>query len=81
MCKLSVDKTLDATNMRCPMPLLKTKVMLNSMEPGAILLVKATDSGAKRDIPSFIGASQHTLISEKTQHAVFQFYIQVGSNA
>lgn len=81
MRKLSVDKTLDATNMRCPMPLLKTKMVLKSLEPGTILLVLATDSGAKRDIPKYIGSSLHTLVAENVDQSVYQFYIKVGNVA
>ena len=75
----TIHLTLDATHMRCPLPLLKTKMALKTLAPEDILLVLATDSGAKTDIPRFIAHSQHRLILEAQDGAIFQFYIQVGS--
>ena len=74
-----IQSTLDATMLRCPMPLLKTKMVLKTLSPGDILLVLATDTGAKKDIPRFIARSQHRLILSTQEDSVYQFYIQVGS--
>ncbi len=48
-----MDETLDATGLKCPLPVLKAKKALKKMEPGATLLVKATDPGAPRDFEEF----------------------------
>lgn len=79
MPPVTIQSTLDATALRCPMPLLKTKMALKTLEPGDMLLVLSTDSGAKRDIPRFIAHSQHRLVDEVQVDSVYQFYIQVGS--
>jgi len=71
-------RTLDASGLRCPMPLLKTKLELNSMSPGDELEVIATDAGSARDIPAFIRLSSHELISSGEADGQFRFVIKCG---
>lgn len=72
------DRTLDASGLRCPMPLLKTKLELNSMEPGEELVVIATDTGSLRDIPAWLALSAHTLVSQSESNGEFRFVIKCG---
>ena len=53
---------LDATGMVCPLPVLKARKMLQSMSPGEVLEVTATDPAAARDFAAFCNASGHRLI-------------------
>jgi len=72
------DRTLDASGLRCPMPLLKTKLELNSMSPGQELEVIATDAGSARDIPAFLELSSHELVRTSEQGGCFTFVIKCG---
>ena len=54
---------LDASSLECPLPLLKTKLALKSLDPGCYLQVKTTDSASLVDIPKFIAHSCHNLVS------------------
>ncbi|EDM48938.1 sulfurtransferase TusA family protein [Marinobacter algicola] len=72
------DRTLDASGLRCPMPLLKTKLELNSMSPGQELEVIATDAGSARDIPAFLKLSTHELVRTSEQGGCFTFVIKCG---
>lgn len=73
------DRTLDASGLHCPMPLLKTKLELNSMAPGDVLEVIATDAGSARDIPAWLDLSSHTLVSQAQSHGAWRFVIQCGA--
>lgn len=73
-----VDRVLDASGLRCPMPLLKTKLELNSMAPGEELEVIATDAGSARDIPAFLELSDHTLMSRSESAGQYRFVIKCG---
>lgn len=73
------DRTLDASGLRCPMPLLKTKLELNAMEPGQQLEVFATDSGSARDIPAFVRLSSHELLESSEVEGRFRFVIRCGA--
>lgn len=52
--------------MVCPLPVLKARKMLQSMRPGEILEVTATDPAAARDFAAFCDASGHRLIERRT---------------
>lgn len=78
MSKLSADIVLNAKKLKCPLPLLKTKMALKNMDVNQILLVQATDAGSKRDIPKYIELSQHTLLSSQLAKSVIEIYIKVG---
>ncbi|WP_417566880.1 sulfurtransferase TusA family protein [Marinobacter sp.] len=73
-----VDRYLDASGLRCPMPLLKTKLELNTMAPGEELEVIATDAGSARDIPAFLQLSRHTLMSSSETAGQYRFVIKCG---
>lgn len=72
------DRFLDASGLRCPMPLLKTKLELNSMTAGQELEVVATDTGSARDIPAYLGMSVHRLVSQSEHNGEFRFVIKCG---
>lgn len=44
------DVVLDVRSQLCPMPVLKTKKAIDSMQPGQLLEVSAKDATAKTDI-------------------------------
>lgn len=62
---------LDARGDQCPMPLLKAKRQLNSMDSGQQLRVLATDKGSVRDFALFAAQSGHELISSLEQDGVY----------
>ena len=43
------DQELDCSGLSCPMPILKTKKMLDTMASGQVLRMIATDAGSVRD--------------------------------
>lgn len=75
---LKVDQVLDVSDLRCPMPLLKTKLALNGLAVGARLLVVATDAGSARDIPAFLQLTQHRLLMAEEVDESFRFLIERG---
>jgi tRNA 2-thiouridine synthesizing protein A len=48
-----VAREFDASGLRCPMPILKTKKEINEVQVGEILKVTATDIGTKKDFPAW----------------------------
>jgi tRNA 2-thiouridine synthesizing protein A len=48
-----VAREFDASGLRCPMPILKTKKEINEVQIGEILKVTATDIGTKKDFPAW----------------------------
>ncbi|WP_336366721.1 sulfurtransferase TusA family protein [Marinobacter sp. C2H3] len=72
------DRTLDASGLRCPMPLLKTKLALSELSAGDRLEVIATDAGSRRDIPAWLDLSPHRLVSQDESDGAFRFVIECG---
>lgn len=77
---LKVDLTLDVIALRCPMPLLKTRQQIRSMASGALLLVRADDPGARRDIPAWLRQTGHQLVHSAEHDGVYEFFIRVEDN-
>ena len=74
--ELQVAMKLDARGLTCPLPILKTKVVLNKMQPGEILFVEATDPHAEVDFEAYCARSRHELIRVNQAGDVYEFYIR-----
>lgn len=75
---VSPDLVLDVTGLNCPMPLLKTRQQLRGLDPGTVLLVRASDPGARRDIPAWLRQTPHSLVQSGEQDGVLHFVIRAG---
>ena len=76
MDTIKADKTLDAKGLDCPMPLLKAKRALETLEPGQILEIIGTDEGSKIDLPGWCERVGHTYLGVKVEASFFKFYIK-----
>lgn len=70
------DAFLDVRGVQCPLPLLKTKVALNRLEPGQVLRVLATDPMAVVDLRAFCARTGHELLRWSEEGPVWEFYIR-----
>ena len=70
-------QTLDLTGQACPLPLLKTKQALISLQKGEILQVITSDPGSLRDIPLYLQRCQHQLLKQWQQDTCYYFQISV----
>ena len=77
---LTPDRTLDAKGLNCPLPVLKTKVALNTMQPGEILLVEATDPHARIDFEAYCARTGHQILNVSEDNNVIGFYIRRAAN-
>lgn len=55
--------TLDATGLRCPLPVLRARKVLKGIADGAILDILATDTAAPADFDAFCRETGHTLVN------------------
>jgi tRNA 2-thiouridine synthesizing protein A len=67
---------VDAVGMNCPLPILRTKKALATMQSGEILKVKATDAGAAHDFPAFAKQTGNELLSSATEGDVLVFFLK-----
>lgn len=76
MDKSKANVSVDLKGLACPMPVLKTKKALDSMEPGQVLFVEVTDKGSKVDIPAMLKRTGNELIGMDEKDNVFTFLIK-----
>jgi tRNA 2-thiouridine synthesizing protein A len=71
-----VHQTLDAKGLNCPLPVLRTKVMLNRMQPGEVLRVLATDPHAVIDFKAYCARTGHEVLAIEEHDGVIEFLIR-----
>lgn len=69
-------ETLDATGLRCPLPVLKARKRLKAMESGSMLRILATDPGSPADMAAFCESQGHTLESSSEEDGVYTLAIR-----
>ena len=70
------DKTVDARGQKCPMPVLMTAKAAKEMDSGQVLLIEATDGGARSDIPAWATQTGNELLESSEEGDVLRFYIR-----
>lgn len=74
--QMNIAKTLDAKGLACPMPIVKTKKAMDTINTGEVLEVFVTDKGALSDFPAWATSGGHTIVDQKEENGAFVFYIQ-----
>ncbi|MCO6180256.1 MULTISPECIES: sulfurtransferase TusA family protein [Ciceribacter] len=68
----------DLRGLKCPLPVLKTRRRLSTMERGAELWIETTDPLAAIDIPHFCSENGHVLLASEKHEASHRFHIRKG---
>lgn len=72
------DSQLDATGMKCPIPVLKARKIVRSLPAGSTLEILATDPGAVPDFEAFCTTGGHELLEHSRDGEVFRFLIKLA---
>ena len=67
---------LDARGLNCPIPILRTKKFLTTMETGEIVRIMATDPGSVKDFEAFARQTDNELLSSTEAKGEFQFTLK-----
>lgn len=73
---MNITKTLDAKGLACPMPIVRTKKAIETIQSGEVLEVLATDKGALNDFTAWSKSGGHTIVEQTEEAGVLKFYIQ-----
>ena len=76
MTEHQVAKEFDASGLRCPMPILKTKKAIQEIEIGEILKVIATDVGTKKDFPAWSSRTGNEILELVEESDRLVWYIK-----
>jgi len=60
--QLTIQKTIDTSGTRCPIPLLRAKIALKELKAGDLLKVIATDPSTKSDFDAMLSFLPHELL-------------------
>jgi tRNA 2-thiouridine synthesizing protein A len=71
-------RTLDASGLNCPLPVLKTRKILMGMRAGEQIQVITTDAMSVVDMPVFCAQAGHRIVSEEKRDDDFIFVIERG---
>ena len=78
MAEFSVDKTLDARGLSCPMPSVRTALTLEGMAHGQVLEVLTDDPVSKRDLPVWAQSTGNELLGLKEEGGTIKIYLRKG---
>ncbi len=67
---------LDASGLRCPLPVLRARKVLAGLEAGTLLEVAATDPAAPADFEAFCQEAGHKLLGIQTDDDVHRIRIR-----
>lgn len=73
---MQVDRQIDTRGTKCPMPVLKTKRALATMQSGEILCVLATDPASVSDLAQFAVQTGHKVLAQEEKNGEFIHYLQ-----
>ncbi|MBI1824293.1 MAG: sulfurtransferase TusA family protein [Nitrospirae bacterium] len=67
---------LDCKGLSCPLPVIKTKKIIDGMKLGEILEMTATDPGSVNDMTAWSHRTGQELLEHKEDHGAYIFYIK-----
>lgn len=73
---MNFDETLDAVGLLCPLPVLKARKRLKTLQKDQVLRVLADDPAAVIDFPHFCNEQGHALLDVSVKNDVNVYFIQ-----
>lgn len=70
------DQTLDCSGMSCPMPILKTKKAVDTLQTGQILKMISTDPGSVPDVEAWAKKTGNEVLEHEEKDGKFTFFIK-----
>ncbi len=76
--KLKIHR-VDCVGLYCPVPVMRAKEEIDSLEPGNLMELIADDPASVEDIPRWAKRAGHTYISMRELDGEYIFLVQKGS--
>ncbi len=73
------DQELDASGLNCPLPILRAKKAITSLEADQVLRIIATDPGSVKDFEAFCKQTGNELLESGEEGGKFVFLIKKAS--
>lgn len=72
-----VEHYIDAKGLLCPVPVLKFKKYIKSLDPGEIIRIDTTDPDSVKDFNVYADMKGFRIVSVETLEKVFRFEIKI----
>jgi len=73
---MKIDRRLDCLGFFCPMPIVKTKLEIDTMKTGEVLEVLSDDAGFEKDLPAWCKMSGEIFLEMKNENGVYKGYVK-----
>jgi tRNA 2-thiouridine synthesizing protein A len=75
---LQVDLEVDARGLNCPLPILRAKKGINTLNTGQVLQIIATDPGSVKDLEAFCKQTGNQMLESSQQNGEYHFKLRKG---
>jgi tRNA 2-thiouridine synthesizing protein A len=73
---IQADQEVDARGLNCPLPILRAKKALSTLQSGQVLKVVATDPGSQRDFTAFARQTGNELMRMDASSSEWTFFLK-----
>lgn len=73
------DIVIDAKGLACPMPIVKAKKGIDSIQSGQTMELHTTDKGSMKDFQAWVKQTNHELVETKEANGLFMFLVKKGN--
>jgi tRNA 2-thiouridine synthesizing protein A len=73
---MDFDQELDARGINCPLPIIRARKSIESMDNGQLLRIVATDPGSVKDFQAFCEQTKNELVEHKEEGGEYLFLIR-----
>jgi CoA-disulfide reductase len=74
--EIEADSVVDVSGLTCPMPIIKLKKGIDSLESGQVIELLVTDRGALNDLPAWSKNAGHSILKTEEDGKVITFWIR-----
>lgn len=75
-----MNRVLDAKGLACPMPIVKTKKEMGTLEAGEVMEIQATDKGSTADIKAWASSTGHQYLGTVEDGDTLKHYLRKASS-
>jgi TusA-related sulfurtransferase/rhodanese-related sulfurtransferase len=74
--EIQADAVVDVTGLTCPMPIIKLKKGMDSLESGQVIELQATDKGVLNDLPAWARNAGHSILKTEQEGSLIKFWVR-----
>lgn len=73
---MNADLTIDAKGLSCPMPIVKAKKGMDSLQTGQVMVLETTDKGSVNDFQGWVKQTKNELLKMEEENGVYRFFVK-----